>query len=180
MVGNTPPPPVRASDADRERTVRALRERSAAGQLSFDSFVRRIDRALRARSRDELAALLDDMPPQGWLARRVTEAASAISNLTMRLQAAWQAPRLPRLTLPEGDSRVFTIGRAGGCNLVLSSLAVSRVHAELRLQEGRWLLADLGSTNGTCLNGWRIDGPVEVRPGDQVTFGDLRFRIAAR
>jgi hypothetical protein len=95
-------------------------------------------------------------------------------------RAAGQAPRPPRLTLPEGDRGVFTIGRADGCNLVLSSLAVSRLHAELRLQEGRWLLADLGSTNGTRLNGWRIDGPVEVRPGDQVTFGDLRFRIAAR
>lgn len=179
MVGNTPPP-VRASDADRERTVRALRERSAAGQLSFDSFVRRIDRALRARSRDELDALLDDLPPQGWLARRLTEAASAVSSLTIRLQAAWQAPRLPRLTLPEGDRGVFIIGRGHGCNLVLSSMAVSRLHAELRLEDGRWLLADLGSTNGTRLNGWRIDAPVEVRPGDQVTFGDLRFRIAAR
>ena len=120
------------------------------------------------------------MPPQGWLSRRLTETAAAVSSLSLRLQTAWRAPRLPRLTLPAGDRGVFTIGRADGCNLVLSSLAVSRLHAELRLEDGRWLLADLGSTNGTRLNGWRIDGPVEVRPGDQVTFGDLRFRIATR
>jgi hypothetical protein len=179
MVGNTPPP-VRASDADREWTVRALRERSAEGHLSFDSFVRRIDRAFRARSRDELAALLDDLPPQGRVARRLTEAASALSAFTLRLQAAWHEPRLPRLVLPEADRSVFTIGRADACNLVLARPTVSRYHAELRCQGGQWLLVDLGSTNGTSLNGWRIDGPVEVRPGDQVTFGDLRFRLARR
>ncbi|HEX8861144.1 MAG TPA: DUF1707 and FHA domain-containing protein [Actinomycetes bacterium] len=179
MVGNTPPP-VRASDADRERTVRALRERSAEGQLSFDSFVRRIDRAFRARSRDELAALLDDLPPQGRVARRLTEAASALSAFTLRLQAAWHEPRLPQLVLPEANHGVLTIGRAEACNLVLSRPTVSRYHAELRCQDGQWLLVDLGSTNGTSLNGWRVDGAVEVRPGDQVTFGDLRFRLARR
>lgn len=179
MVGSTPPP-VRASDADRERTVRALRERSAEGQLSFDSFVRRIDRAFHARSRDELAALVDDLPPQGWVARRLTDAASALSTFTVRLQAAWHEPRLPRLTLPEVDHSVFTIGRAEACNLVLPRPTISRYHAELRCQRGEWLLVDLGSTNGTSLNGWRIDGPVAIRPGDQVTFGDLRFRLARR
>lgn len=179
MVASTPPP-VRASDTERERAIRALRERSAEGQLSFDTFVRRIDRAFRARSRAELAALLEDLPPQGWAARRLTNAASALSALTVRLQAAWQEPRLPRLTLPEADHLRLTIGRAQACNLVLPSLTVSRYHAELRRQGGEWLLVDLGSTNGTHLNGWRIDGPVAVRPGDQVTFGAVRFRLARR
>src|SRR6266496_4239495 len=72
MVASTPPP-VRASDAERERTVRALRERSAEGQLSFDTFVRRIDCAFRARSREELAALVDDLPPQGRIAQSRSE-----------------------------------------------------------------------------------------------------------
>ena len=179
MVASTPPP-VRASDAERERTVRALRERSAEGQLSFDTFVRRIDCAFRARSREELAALVDDLPPQGRIARRLTDAAFALSAFTVRLQAAWQEPRLPRLTLPEVNHSRFTIGRAEACNLVLPSLTVSRYHAELRRQDDEWLLVDLGSTNRTHLNGWRIDGPVVVRPGDQVTFGGVRFRLASR
>jgi hypothetical protein len=179
MVASTPPP-VRASDAERERTIRALRERSAEGQLSFDTFVRRIDRAFRARSRGELAALVDDLPPEGPIARRLTDAAFALSALTVRLQAAWQEPRLPRLTLPEVNQSRFTIGRAEACNLVLASPAVSRYHAELRRLGGEWLLVDLGSTNGTRLNGWRIDGPVVVHPGDQVTFGEVRFRLARR
>jgi hypothetical protein len=179
MVASTPPP-VRASDAERERTIRALRERSAEGQLSFDTFIRRIDRAFRARSRGELAALLDDLPPQGRVARRLTDAAFVLSAFTVRLQAAWREPRLPPLTLPEVDHGRLTIGRAEACNLVLPSLTVSRYHAELRRQGGEWLLADLGSTNGTRLNGWRIDGPVAVRPGDQLTFGVVKFRLARR
>jgi len=63
---------------------------------------------------------------------------------------------------------------------VLPGLTVSRYHAELRRQDEEWLLVDLESTNGTRLNGWRIDGPVVVRPGDQVTFGGVRFRLARR
>lgn len=171
---------MRASDAERERTIRALGERSAEGQLSFDTFIRRIDRALRARSRGELAELLDDLPPQGRVARRLTDAAFAVSAFTVRLQAAWREPRLPQLTLPKVNDGVFTIGRAEACNLVVSSLAVSRYHAELRRQDDEWVLVDLESTNGTRLNGWRIEGPVVVRPGDEVTFGDVRFRLARR
>src|SRR6266581_7778533 len=135
MVASTPPP-MRASDAERERTVRALRERSAEGQLSFDTFVRRIDRAFRARSRDELAALVDDLPPQGRIARRLTDAAFALSALTARLEAAWREPRLPRLTLPEINHTTFTIGRAEACNLVLPSLTVSRYLWTLTLFPG--------------------------------------------
>jgi hypothetical protein len=179
MVASTPPP-VRASDAERERTIRALRERSVEGQLSFDTFIRRIDRAFRAQSRGELAALLDDLPPQGGVARRLTDAAFALSAFTVRLQAAWQEPRLPRLTLPTVNDGKFTIGRAEASNLVLSSLTVSRHHAELCRQDDEWFLVDLGSTNGTYLNGWRINGTVAVRPGDEVTFGDVRFRLARR
>jgi FHA domain/Domain of unknown function (DUF1707) len=177
MVASTPPP-VRASDAERERTIRALRERSVEGQLSFDTFIRRIDRAFRARSRGELAALVDDLPPQGRVARLLTDTAFALSSFTARLQAAWQEPRLPRLMLPEVNHGKFTVGRAEACNLVVASLTVSRYHAELRRQDDEWLLVDLGSTNGTRLNGWRIDGPVVVRLGDQVTFGDVSFRLA--
>jgi pSer/pThr/pTyr-binding forkhead associated (FHA) protein len=41
-----------------------------------------------------------------------------------------------------------------------------------------WLLSDLGSTNGTRLNGWRVTTPVQVKAGDQVSFGGLTFVIA--
>ena len=43
-----------------------------------------------------------------------------------------------------------------------------------------WELADLGSTNGTRLNGWRLTAAAAVRPGDEVAFGGARFRIGER
>ena len=171
---------MRASDAERERAVNALRDRSVEGRLSFDTFVRRLDRALRARSRGELASLLEDLPPQGRVARHLTGAVFTLSTLTTQLQAAWRGPRLPRLALPSGGDERLTIGRAGSSDLMLTDLSVSRHHAELRRQGEQWLLVDLGSTNGTRLNGWRITGPVPVRPGDQVAFGSLGFCIVAR
>jgi pSer/pThr/pTyr-binding forkhead associated (FHA) protein len=36
-------------------------------------------------------------------------------------------------------------------------------------------LSDLGSANGTYLNGWRVSREIDVQPGDQVSFGDARF-----
>lgn len=53
------------------------------------------------------------------------------------------------------------------------------MHAELTVHGGRWLLRDLGSTNGTCVNGQRVTGTVSVREGDQVSFGTMMFRLSA-
>jgi pSer/pThr/pTyr-binding forkhead associated (FHA) protein len=64
------------------------------------------------------------------------------------------------------------IGRADSCNLVIDSPTVSRRHAELRLYNGDWLLSDLGSANGTWVNGWRVD-QVVLRPGDEVRLGEF-------
>ena len=44
-------------------------------------------------------------------------------------------------------------------------------HAEIRLEEGRYLLSDLGSTNGTLLNGTRIAEPRALQDGDVIEFG---------
>lgn len=56
-------------------------------------------------------------------------------------------------------------------NVSLSDNSVSRRHAELRPQDGHWILTDLGSSNGTCLNGVRIEGPVALKDGDQIKLG---------
>ena len=173
-------PPVRASDAERDRAVGALRDGSAEGQLSSDSFIRRVDRALRAQDQSELAALVSDLRPQGRVVRRVIDAVSALSSFTARLEAAWRAPRLPPLMLPDSGRTLLVIGRHPACDLVLSDPTVSRHHAELRWVGEEWLLADLHSTNGTRLNGWRHVDPTLIRPGDRVTFGQATFRVAVR
>ena len=53
----------------------------------------------------------------------------------------------------------------------LADGSVSRSHARLNAGPDGWVLTDLGSTNGTRVNGWIVNRPQVVRPGDVVTFG---------
>lgn len=177
-------PPFRASDGERDRAIDELRERAVEGRLSHDTFVGRVDQALRARNQQELDALVADLPRRPTFRQRVTGAVtgavSAVSDFTTSLQAAWRRPRLPRLALPDDHRERYVVGRGSACDLVLSDLTVSRVHAELRRDDdGGWTLIDLGSLNGTRLNGWRLVGPAKVRSGDEVSFGDCGFLVSS-
>ena len=188
----TPPLPLRASDAEREQVVGQLRERFAEGRLTQDSFVHRIDAALRARERPELDELLADMPARRRLAgflpdllagvaarwQAAARRAAARRATARRPDTRWPPAQWPALLLPAGREILFTIGRDTDCDLVLADLTVSRRHARLERDGAGWLLADLGSTNGTRLNGWRVSSPVPVRPGDQVSFGTASFVLA--
>lgn len=171
-------PPVRASDGDRERALSELRDRAAEGRLSMETFVGRVDLALRARSRNELDELISDLPHRGRWRRRITDAVASVSELSSRIESAWRRPRLPRLALPADGRARYLVGRGSTCDLVLADLTVSRVHAELRREHDSWLLVDLGSMNGTRLNGWRLVGPASVRAGDEVAFGDCVFLVS--
>jgi pSer/pThr/pTyr-binding forkhead associated (FHA) protein len=84
-----------------------------------------------------------------------------------------------RLTLGPGPT---VLGRSRECDVTLADTNVSRRHAELRPQGERWLIADLGSTNGTRVNGRRIADPVALEDGDVVVLGEteLRFERASR
>ena len=68
------------------------------------------------------------------------------------------------------------IGRDAGCDFTVASDSVSRRHARLELREGRLLLTDLGSTNGTFVNGQRVVERV-LGIGDQVRFDVESFRV---
>jgi pSer/pThr/pTyr-binding forkhead associated (FHA) protein len=59
---------------------------------------------------------------------------------------------------------------------VFADDTVSRRHAELCFAEGRWMLRDLGSSNGTWVNGRRIV-EAEVAPGDDVQLGGCALRL---
>jgi Inner membrane component of T3SS, cytoplasmic domain/Domain of unknown function (DUF1707) len=176
-----PSPEVRVSDADRDRVIDELRERFADGSLGHESFVLRVDGALRARWHGELAELLSDLPgPRVSPVRAVLgRLARARREALRRVGGYLQAPPTPALVLPPGPG-TFTIGRDAACDLVLSDMTVSRTHAGLRQEAGGWLLSDAGSTNGTRLNGWRVTSPVPVRAGDQVTFGAMTLVITER
>jgi hypothetical protein len=79
---------------------------------------------------------------------------------------------------PPGSGARFTIGRTRDCDLCLTDLSVSRMHALLVRREDGWVLSDLGSHNGTRLNGWLVREPVPVHAGDRVDFGSMSFIIA--
>ncbi len=67
---------------------------------------------------------------------------------------------------------VTTIGRMSGNDLIISGRTVSRRHARLWFENGRWWLADLHSTSGTLVNGVRIIPPTALNDGDMINFGD--------
>ncbi|NLX58960.1 MAG: FHA domain-containing protein [Phycisphaerae bacterium] len=86
---------------------------------------------------------------------------------------------MANLTVIQGDDRgkVFdlrgsriVLGRDPQCEVSLTDHSVSRHHAELRIEEGKFHLIDHASSNGTFVNGERIDEAV-VRPGDQIRVG---------
>ncbi|MET8698992.1 FHA domain-containing protein [Kitasatospora sp. NPDC058032] len=170
---------VRPSEAERERALGVLREGAGNGRLSHDTFLGRLDLVLHAGSRAELNAVMADLPAGNPVGRFVLRAVGRVSAFGVRVGEAWRAERLPGLSLPEAGSGQLTIGRIPGSGLRLNDASVSRHHAELRREGDGWVLYDLGSTNGTHVNGFRIVGGVRVRPGDQVRFGNLEFRLAA-
>ncbi|PZH00362.1 peptide-binding protein [Streptomyces sp. NTH33] len=175
-----PASPARLSDAERDKALKVLRDGVAMGRLSHDTFVRRMELALTARSSEELAALTADLRTEGRLSRLVFGTVEAMSGFSVRLRRAWQAERLPKLLLPHpGSGHPLRIGRDPASGLRLNHETVSRVHAELRHQGGMWVLRDLGSTNGTTVNGRRVIGAAVVREGDQVAFGQVSFRLSA-
>lgn len=172
---------LRVSDADRDQAINLLWTRYDEGRLSYDTFALRLGDAVHARSRADLDALLADLPSRGW-----AQALPAVlrgrwqrgwAALAGRMPRVWQAASWPVLMFPSGEQRRFTIGRDSGCDMVLPDPTVSRWHAGLRREPGGWLLDDLGSTNGTLLNGWRVRAWVPVRDGDLVSFGAVTFVV---
>ena len=69
------------------------------------------------------------------------------------------------------------VGRERGCDLMLCSKGVSRKHARLILRDNTVYVEDLGSINGTLIDGHAIKWMTELLPGHSVTFGDLTFLL---
>lgn len=77
----------------------------------------------------------------------------------------------PGKDFPLEKPEIF-IGRDLGNDIVINDPEVSRRHARLYLQGSTYIIEDLGSTNGTSINGQRLTGPYMLRAGEQVTFGE--------
>lgn len=77
--------------------------------------------------------------------------------------------------IPVGPGPV-TLGRSPGCDVTIDDPSVSRKHAEIRSQDGGWTIDDLGSTNGTFVNGNRVDN-ASLRTGDRIALGQSELRF---
>ena len=96
-------------------------------------------------------------------------------------------PQIRLVTGPAAGRRVdvgsehrFVIGRDDACNLVLDDAEVSRRHAYLiETPTGAIEVGDMGSSNGTRLNGRRLEQPAELKPGDTLEIGSTRMQIDA-
>jgi predicted component of type VI protein secretion system len=72
---------------------------------------------------------------------------------------------------------VTTVGRQAGCQLQVKSSQVSRKHCELFEKKGLLLVKDLGSSNGTFVNGKRVKDQLVVEPGSELSVGGVKFRV---
>jgi pSer/pThr/pTyr-binding forkhead associated (FHA) protein len=72
---------------------------------------------------------------------------------------------------------VTTLGRDLGCGVVLEDPFASSRHAILTFRGRGWYVEDLGSTNGTLVNGVTVAGGLSLGFGDELQIGDIRMRL---
>lgn len=98
-------------------------------------------------------------------------------NLGWKLRIEFSADKSG---LEEGESvpigNKLTIGRNRNNQMVLPSRAVSNFHAKIYFEDGRYMVEDMESTNGTYVNGNRIDKK-SLRPGDEIRISETVFTV---
>jgi predicted component of type VI protein secretion system len=101
---------------------------------------------------------------------------STAERVAERLEEA-RGPRRRRAVLRLGGKRMVigdagvALGRSRSSDIMVDDANVSRSHAEIRPHGSSWVLSDLGSTNGTRLNGRRVTQPEVLGPGDEIEIG---------
>jgi hypothetical protein len=157
---------VLGSGASRKQIARTLNVAYEHGLLSDETFTYRFDQLL---------------------GERLIDPSQLIGDLTLRRAGAWHARLLAwiqQLFSREcllaldwtGATGQLMVGRHHSCDVVLDDPTVSRLHARLAFRDGKWVLHDLASTNGTLINGARLDW-CTLQPGDHLVLGEARLRI---
>ena len=158
----------------RTRIARRLSAAYGSGLLSEDTYVGRLDELLSASVVDP-ARLEGDLNLRSagpnWFQRAGETLTAGFPRLRDWLGGDnAQPPALLALDW-SGATSELTIGRHARNDVILLDAAVSRRHAQLRYRDGRWIIKDLASKNGSFINGVRV-GRSELRPGDVLKFGD--------
>ena len=145
-----------------------------------DSLTRELAEAAREHARDEGYSFMGPVEVHLEEDERLHTGAYQITG---RMKEGEGGSGAGSIVLPSGDrfmltESVITIGRHPESNMVLADPNVSRNHAEIRPQGDRYQVVDLGSTNGTRVNGVRVDKQT-LQDGDEITFGNTRMRFEA-
>src|SRR6516225_643471 len=77
----------------------------------------------------------------------------------------------------EFDKPEVTIGRVQGNDIILPKGNVSKRHSRIVLKDGKFIIVDLKSTNGTYVNGRKITSPLVVKGSDKIYIGDFILTI---
>ncbi len=77
------------------------------------------------------------------------------------------------------EGAAVSIGRASDCSIPIKDRYLSRKHAEIIAVGNNWVLKDLGSANGTYLNGTRVERDEALKPGDRIRLGDTEIVFEA-
>ena len=145
-----------------------------------DSLARELADAAREHARDEAYSF---MGPVEVHIEEDTRLHTGAFQITGRMVEGLGGSGAGSIVLPNGDrfgltESIISIGRHPDCNLVLADPNVSRNHAEIRPQGDHFVVVDLGSTNGSRINGIRIDTQV-LHDGDELSFGNTKMRFEA-
>jgi len=93
------------------------------------------------------------------------------------MTAEFSATLLGQDGTEHGLAGEMRVGRTDDCEITLADPRVSRNHAVLRVEGTRIVLEDMGSANGTLVNGLRLVGSVELKHGDDIQFDKYKFRV---
>jgi hypothetical protein len=163
----------------RNQIASTLNAAYADGLLSEDTFSLRLDQLFNGRVIDS-GRLVGDLTlrvqRRSW--RRWFD--EAVGATVGTITARWPRSRQQRVTLLAldwtGAQRELLLGRRPDCDVVFANTSVSRRHARLRFRDGKWVLQDLESTNGTTVNGAHV-GRCELLPGDRLALGEVQLTI---
>jgi DNA-binding winged helix-turn-helix (wHTH) protein len=131
----------------------------------------------------ELRTALGDQPRDSRIVRTVYKTGYAFcAEVTGQprlrdpatIELVWKGLFLP---LQAGE---HLAGRDPDCSLVIDGSSVSRKHARITVLGGNATVEDLGSTNGTFVNGRQVHEPTQIAPGDELLFGNEAVQVKRR
>jgi hypothetical protein len=160
----------------RWRLAKSLRSAYADGLITRDTFTHRIDHLYGGSGHlvdpQQLVGDLNFRRETRWLDR-----GRLASVLWHRKHDEDDEIQLPILVLDwSGATSEMLLGRGTECDLLIPDRSVSRRHAQLFFRDGKWILVDLDSKNGTFINGVQVQR-AELLPGDVVALGVECLRV---